>query len=227
MKIGMLELRSLRSAISKEDKDYWKYFIKITGRFTAGIHKRYHNSLVGDSPEMARALDSYGFVDLMVSMTFHVALTYRLPRDNPRKFQMGTPTEVMRCMKRCWEMEPTPERVIQDIEGWEYALDKLIAANGTVVHGLALRHGHRAIRADGKGLCTARVTARQRKDSFRGRPVHPDALFSLHQMIDVDDQTNLVRIIQNAENNVQNELVTAFADSEIHENDDVDALVGP
>jgi uncharacterized protein YehS (DUF1456 family) len=56
--------------------------------------------------------------------------------------------------------------------------------------------------------------------------VHPDALFSLHQMIDVDDQTNLVRIIQNAENNIQNELVTAFMDSEIQDNYDLDASVG-
>ncbi len=67
------------------------------------------------------------------------------------------------------EIEPTPERVIQDIEGWEYALDKLIAANGTVVHGLALRHRHRTIRMDGKGLCRARVTARQRKTGFTRR----------------------------------------------------------
>ena len=45
-------------------------------------------------------------------------------------------------------------------------------------------------------------------------------------MIDVDDQTNLVRIIQNAENNIQNELVTAFMDSEIQDNYDLDASVG-
>ena len=78
----------------------------------------------------------------MVSIAFHVALTYKLARDNPLKFQLGTPKEGMRCMKRCWKVEPTNARVLQDIESWEFALDRIIEARGCLVHGLALRHGH-------------------------------------------------------------------------------------
>ena len=79
----------------------------------------------------------------MVSIDFHVALTYKLSRDNPLKFQLGTPREAFRCMERCWEVEPTNKRVLEDIQGWEFAIDKIIDACGCVVHGLALRHGHR------------------------------------------------------------------------------------
>ena len=46
-------------------------------------------------------------------------------------------------MERCWDVEPTLKRVVQDIEDWEFVLDKIIAARGVVVHGLALRHGKR------------------------------------------------------------------------------------
>ena len=68
-----------------KDKDYWKYFIKISGDFNERVHARYRNRLVGDSPEMARGLDSYGFSDLMVSLAFHVALSYKLDKDNRKK----------------------------------------------------------------------------------------------------------------------------------------------
>ena len=79
-----------------KDKDYWKYFIKISGDFNERVHARYRNCLVCDSPEMARGLDSYGFSDLMVSLAFHVALTYKLDKDNRKKFQLGTPREMER-----------------------------------------------------------------------------------------------------------------------------------
>jgi hypothetical protein len=134
-----------------KEKDYWKYFIKITGPYNERVHKRYNDCLVGNRPEMARALDSYGFADLMVSIKFHAALglTYKLPPDNPLKFQLGTPNEAFKCLYRCWEIEPTLERVVEDIESWVYAVDKIIEARGAIVSGLALRHGHRWVRANG------------------------------------------------------------------------------
>jgi hypothetical protein len=136
-----------------KNKGYWKYFIKISGIFNDRVHSRYRNCLVGDSPEMARGLDSYGFSDLMVSVNFHVALTYKLSRDNNKKFQLGTPREVSRCIDRCWQVEPTAERVLDDIESWKFALDQIISARGTVVHWLALRQGHRANKKYCTGKC--------------------------------------------------------------------------
>jgi hypothetical protein len=65
------------------------------------------------------------------------------------KFQLGTPNEAFKCLYRCWEIEPTLERVVEDIESWVYAVDKIIEARGAIVSGLALRHGHRWVRANG------------------------------------------------------------------------------
>ena len=113
------------------------------------------------------------------------------------KFQLGTPKEAFRCMDRCWKVEPTLERVVQDIEGWEYAIDKIIEAKGTIVHGLALRHGHRWVRADGKGESTSRRIGRQRKDTFSCRPIHSDALPSLNELIRKQDQVR-IRMLQGA-----------------------------
>ena len=52
-----------------------------------------------------------------------------------------------------------------------------------IVSGLALRHGHRWARANGKGESVSRRTGRDRKDTFHSSPVHPDALPSLNRML--------------------------------------------
>jgi hypothetical protein len=202
------------------EKDYFKYFIKISGVYNDRVSNIYKNCLVGNRPEMARALDSYGFADLMVSIRFHVALTFRLDRENPMKFQLGTPREAFKCMKRCWEVEPTLERVVQDIESWEYAVNKIIEARGTIVHGLALRHGHRWARANGKGESTSRRLGRQRKDTFCSRPVHPDALSSLNRLICLEEQTRMLRVVLDAEEAAQAELLLQHNDLDFDSNND-------
>ena len=82
---------------------------------------------------------------------FHVALTYKLAKDNSMKFRLDSPNEVFKCLHRCCNVEPSLEHVVEDVESWRYAIDKIIEARGTIVSGLALRHGHRWARADGKG----------------------------------------------------------------------------
>ena len=64
--------------------------LRITGEFATEVVKRYKDSVVGDSPEMARALDSYGFADLELSMLFHVSLTSVYPDIDPRKYSFGS-----------------------------------------------------------------------------------------------------------------------------------------
>lgn len=147
--------------------------LRITGEFAFFV-KRYKDSVVGDSPEMARALDSYGFADLELSMLFHVSLTSVYPDNDPRKFKMNTPSEVWRTMTRCWEVEPTSERVIADIEDWPRVLRAIRDAEGTIVFGEALRSGNRWQRSDGKGELKSKFRSRQRKSTLHGRPVHPD-----------------------------------------------------
>jgi hypothetical protein len=74
-----------------KDIGWYDRFIKISGLNNLKVQTYYQNSVVGDSPELARALDSYGFSELEVSMKFHVAITKGLRNDDPKKFQMGTP----------------------------------------------------------------------------------------------------------------------------------------
>ena len=54
----------------------------------------YQNKVVGNSPELARGLDAHGFSDLEKSVQNHVSLTNGYDKDDPRKFEMSTPTKV-------------------------------------------------------------------------------------------------------------------------------------
>ena len=54
-------------------------------------------------------------------------------------------------------------------------LGKNVEANDCVVHGEALRNGHRARRLDSKGILKTLLRASNRKEALIGRPVHPDA----------------------------------------------------
>jgi hypothetical protein len=89
---------------TKEAREYLKSigfsdgFIVITGSNNALVHPRYRDCAVGDSPEMNRGTDSFGFWDLEFSIEFNITLTWLLPIYNERKFQLGTPNEVWRCL---------------------------------------------------------------------------------------------------------------------------------
>ena len=163
-------------------------FIHIIDEYQHGIHKRYWNTVVGDSPEMARGLDSFGFADLELSMSFHQALTIDWAANNPNKFQFGTPNHVWSAMSRCWEVEPTSQRIVQDILDLPRVLAKIIEAKGTVVHGEALRNGHRARRADGKGNLKGNLSASSRKNTLTLRPVHPHARSALDLILGRDEE---------------------------------------
>ncbi len=107
---------------------------------------------------MARGLDSSGFADLEVSMAFHEAVTSKLDRDDPEKF-----AQVWSSMSRCWDIEPTSQRFVQDILGWLCMLKMIMDAEGCAVHGEAIRSGHRAVRSDEKGALTTCLRTRQCK----------------------------------------------------------------
>jgi hypothetical protein len=132
---------------------------------------------------MARALDSYGFADLELSMLFHVALTSVYRDDDPRKFIMNTPSEVWKTMTRCWTDEPTSERVIADTEDWPRVLATIRDAQGTIFLGEALRSGHCWQRSDGKGLLASKFRARQRISTLHGRSVYLNAQEAFDSLI--------------------------------------------
>ena len=58
------------------------------------------------------------------------------------KYSMATPDEAWRCMSECVMNLPS-DRIIQDIDKWAVAIDKIIAMEGCIVPELDLRNGHR------------------------------------------------------------------------------------
>ena len=94
---------------------------------------RYHCKAVGDGPEFCRALDSHGFADLVISVAYHCSLSSVYAVDDPRRFHMGTPAQVWSSMTRCWQVEPTSDRIIEDVLALPDVLERIIAAKGCVV----------------------------------------------------------------------------------------------
>jgi len=136
---------------------------------------RYHNKVVGKSPEMCRALDSHGFADFKVSIAYHISLTSVYNNEDPRKFLAGTPKDLWLTMLRCWEMEPTSSRIVTDILNFPEVLRKIIACNGAVIPNEALRTGRRAFSLKNTELKN-KPRASQRKSTMKVRPTHTDAL---------------------------------------------------
>ena len=55
-------------------------------------------------------------------------------------------------------------------------LQVIVNAEGCVVHGEAVRSGHRYQRFDGKGLMKSKLKSHGRVTQLHGRPVHPDVM---------------------------------------------------
>ena len=110
----------------------------------AELTKRYKDSLVGNSPELM-PLDSNLFSDLEWGIKQHIALTAELPNDGPAKFALNSPKRVSDAMLRTWAVTPTSERIVQDIERWEKAVDMIIEADGGFVECIDNRSGRRKI----------------------------------------------------------------------------------
>ena len=106
-------------------------------------NRYYKNRVVGDSPELCPSLDYSGFNDHHLSMNFHCALSVEYPRDDLRAIRMATPDEVERTMVRCWMMEPSSERICQDINLFPSTLQMIIVVQGCVLKDIDLRRGRR------------------------------------------------------------------------------------
>ena len=144
---------------------------------------RYYQKVVGDSPELCRGLDAYCFSDHKRSMGFHTSLTSICNINDVSRFKTGTPAEMFSTMERCWTVEPTSHRIVEDILGFPDVLDKIIAHNGTVLHADDLRRGRRYERHDHAGELKGKPRGRQRVNTMTGRPVHPDAMGAYNRLL--------------------------------------------
>ena len=84
---------------TKENQDYieLKGFKdrQLRGEGQTNKATRYENKVVGDSPEICRGLDAYGFADFKRCTERMRALTSVYAWSDPRRMKFGTPTEVM------------------------------------------------------------------------------------------------------------------------------------
>jgi hypothetical protein len=138
----------------------------------------YEGKLVGNSPELCRGLDAHGFSDLETSIHYHVSLTRMMyDEGDPRKFLTGTPKEMWSTMERCWQVEPTSERIVEDVLAFPRVLRVIINAKGCVVADDQLRSGRRYVAVDERSELKHKPRDSQRKSTIRksARVCHPDA----------------------------------------------------
>ena len=87
---------------------------------------------------------------------------------------MGTPNAVWHTIERCWEIEPTSQRILEDIKALPEVLHKIIDAKGCVVQDLYLRSGRRYHRANDNGDCKQKPRKRDLKQTLEEPVCHQD-----------------------------------------------------
>ena len=129
---------------------------------TANVGTRYEGKIVGDSPEMCRALDSHGFADLKAGLITYASFTSLYPTDDPRCFHLGTPPQLLSSIERTWRVTPTSKRIAEDIELLPEVLNKIIEARGCVVQDEEFRGLRSGRRAKDSGQLAPKVRRHQR-----------------------------------------------------------------
>ena len=112
-------------------------------------NRRYAGRPVGNSPEL-HPLDNSCFRDFRVNLALNVAASWKLPRNDPCKFSLATPSEISRAILRLWDKDtgtvPTSRRILQDIKRIPDSCFKIAQFGGKIVPGLANRNGHRRVK---------------------------------------------------------------------------------
>jgi hypothetical protein len=82
---------------------------------SANLGTRHEGKIVkifGDLPAVCRALDSHNFADLKAAIYKYAFLTSICPLDDPRRFNHGTPSEVLRCIEFNFAESPSNRRIV-------------------------------------------------------------------------------------------------------------------
>ena len=183
---------------------------------------RYENKVVGDSPEICRGLDAYGFADFRRFIERMRALTSSYEMSNPKRFSFGTPTQVWDSMVRCWTMEPKSDRIIQDIEDFGNVLELIIYHKGSVVPECRLRHGHRQLSHNGGRVLKRKITNRQRKYLLTMGSIHPDAEDALEKLLTIGPTEGVLALAEIEEAlGIEEEAFANIIDAEHDEEDDI------
>ena len=130
-------------------------------------------------------LDSNLFSDLETAVTWNVAATRSLPRDDPDRFCLATPADCWRAVTHTWEHAPSSDHIVNDIERVFDSIDAVVEARGTAVDFEDLRHGRRE--RDHRDCRVKRRVKKLKNDSgfdFLGL-LHPVAVRNIDRIIDL------------------------------------------
>ena len=82
-------------------------------------------------------------------------------------------------MTKCWTLEPTSERIVNDISSLDVTLQKIVAAKGCLVPDEDLRSGRRQAKLNGAEQCKGKTHKSQRIATLKERLTHPSAVRAL------------------------------------------------
>ena len=94
---------------------------------------------------------THGFADLKAGLLTYASFTSLYPEDDPRRFHLGTPPQLLASVERTWRVTPTSKRIVADIELLPEILSKIIEAYGCVVQHEEFRGLRSGRRAEGSG----------------------------------------------------------------------------
>ena len=115
------------------------------------------------------------------------AIASFLPNGHPSKISLITPKEVFCTMRETQvHCAPTPERICEDINGFDHVLDKMIESKGTIVKDEALRHGREMNHKSDNQLTTCLKSAQQ-KSTLQMTEIHPELKFIRDEIIESED----------------------------------------
>ena len=144
-------------------------------------------------------------------------------------WNIGTPNQVISTMARCWTVEPSSDRIVEDITGLQRVMDIIVEKLGCSVLDEFLRSGRRYEKISAGGReCKNKPRAMQRISTQAGRSLHPDAilaksmLFSDKEIDAADDAAILDLVDPDAEELAEEE----DSDDEVEEEKDEEAEAG-
>ena len=67
-------------------------------------------------------------------MAYYLSLSSVYTVGDPRRMNCSTPQETWKIMVKCWELETTSDRIVEDICNWPEVLRKMIADRDCVIY---------------------------------------------------------------------------------------------
>jgi hypothetical protein len=169
---------SLSLMTCKETQDFMRVngYLKHWILPQLGLNKStaWANMPPGDCPEL-NGLDCSCNKTLHDEVKRHIAYTWNLAKDDPKKFSLATLKQGQSAYLRLFDPEtggaPSSERIVQDINKFIPNCEAIRANSGAIVYGLGNRYGVRYI----SGM-KQHGGKRTKKTEFKTHFVHPDAI---------------------------------------------------